>query len=206
MTDGSPPKSSPVKEAVKAIKLLPPDNELASGRYRQTLEFIDESSTIRQSRRHIERITKNSSTTGKNFDNAMRAAICSQLHSKPSVPHLPRHSIKVTTLQNLSPPYIRRFLCRLPMLLRLLLSPLSYFHPVNITSITATASGRWIETMLVQNIFKDYGRSRHRAFTSKTAHLLLALRRQFRHRARGNRRVGSSPVPALLRYQLSNIF
>jgi hypothetical protein len=42
------------------------------------------------------------------------------------------------------------------MLLRLLLNPLSYFHPVSISSITATASGRWIETMLVQKIFKVY--------------------------------------------------
>lgn len=161
MTNGSPPKPSPVGDAVKDIKQLVPDNEVASGRYRQTLAFIDETSTIQQARKHVKHITKDSSNTEKNFDdkddNAMRAAICSQLHSKPSVPHPPRRSIKVTTLQNLSPPYIRRFLHRLPMLLRLILNPLAYFHPVNISSITATASGRWIETMLVQKIFKDYG-------------------------------------------------
>jgi hypothetical protein len=45
------------------------------------------------------------------------------------------------------------------MLLRLLLNPISYFHPVKVSSITATASGRWIEAMLVQNIFRDYGDS-----------------------------------------------
>ena len=71
----------------------------------------------------------------------------------------PQRSIKVTTLQNLSPPYVRRFLHRLPMLLRLLLNPLSYFHPVHISSITATASGRWIDSMLVENIFHDYANS-----------------------------------------------
>lgn len=161
MTDGSPPKNSLVKEAVKDMKQLSPDNQLASGRYHQTLQLIDETSTIQQSRKYIKQITTNSEATERNFDNqddnAIRAAICSQLHSKPSVPHPPKRSIKVTTLQNLSPPYIRSFLHRLPMLLRLLLNPLSYFHPVNISSITATASGRWIETILVQKIFKDYG-------------------------------------------------
>jgi len=43
------------------------------------------------------------------------------------------------------------------MLLRLLLNPLSYFHPVHISSITATASGRWINSILLQKVFKDYG-------------------------------------------------
>jgi hypothetical protein len=141
--------------------LTPGSSVVASGRYRQTLAFIDETSTIQQARKHLKHIAKDTEDTEKNFDNkdqnAMRAAICSQLHSEPSVPHPPRRSIKVTTLQTLAPPYIRRFLHRLPMLLRLLLNPLAYFHPVNISSITATASGRWIETMLVQKIFKDYG-------------------------------------------------
>ena len=42
------------------------------------------------------------------------------------------------------------------MLLRLLLNPLSYFHPVSIRSITATASGRWIDSLLGDKIFKSY--------------------------------------------------
>jgi hypothetical protein len=161
MTDRSPPKPSAVNEAVAHIEQLSPDNELASGRYRQTLAFIDDTSTIQQARKHLKHVCASSFPTETNFstqdDNAMRAAICSQMHSEPSVPHPPRRSVKVTTLQNLAPPYIRRFLHRLPMLLRLLLNPLSYFHPVTISSITATASGRWIQTMLVQKVFKGYG-------------------------------------------------
>ena len=46
---------------------------------------------------------------------------------------------------------------RLPMLLRLLLCPVSYFHPINIASITAAGSGKWITHLLVENIFKQYG-------------------------------------------------
>ena len=161
MTDGKPPKASLVTNAIKDIEHLTPDNEVASGRYHQRLTTIHETSTIQQARQSFKHISKDSDNTEKTFDSqdveAMRAAICSQLHAKPSVPHPPRRSIKVTTLQNLAPPYIRRFLHRLPMLLRLLLNPLSYFHPVSISSITATTSGRWIQTMLVQKIFKNYG-------------------------------------------------
>jgi len=43
------------------------------------------------------------------------------------------------------------------MLLRLLLNPLSYFHPVSITSITAAGSGKWIKHMLDQHVFQHYG-------------------------------------------------
>ena len=161
MTGGNPPLVSLVADAVKSMNQLSPDNETASGRYRQTLAYINETNSIQQARLNVKRINKDTETTEKTFDNddanATRAAICSQLHSQPSVPHPPRRSVKVTTLQNLSPPYVRRFLHRLPMLLRLLLNPLCYFHPVNISSITATTSGKWIETMLVQKIFKDYG-------------------------------------------------
>jgi hypothetical protein len=161
-THGSPPEPSLVKDAVKNMKQVVPDNEMASGRYDQKLATIDETSTIQQARQYIIKyLNEHADSAEGNFSsgdiNAMRAAICSKLHSKPSVPHPPRRSIKVTTLQKLAPPYIRRFLHRLPMLLRALLNPLAYLHPITISSITATASGRWIETMLVQKIFKDYG-------------------------------------------------
>jgi hypothetical protein len=43
------------------------------------------------------------------------------------------------------------------MLLRLLLNPLAYFHPVKINSITATASGQWIDSLLVYKPFQEYG-------------------------------------------------
>jgi hypothetical protein len=157
LTDGSPPEDGSAEEGLKSIKTMSPDSEEASGRYRMTLEFIEETNSIHDARQFVKQATRNQKKIFDETDtNAVRAAICSQLHPKPSVPHPPQRSIKVTTLQNLSPPYVRRFLHRLPMLLRLLLNPLSYFHPVHISSITATASGRWIDSMLVENIFQDY--------------------------------------------------
>lgn len=136
---------------------MSPDNEEASGRYQVTLDFIEETNSIHDARQFVKQATRNREKIFDETDNnAIRAAICSQLQPKPSVPHPPQRFIKLTTLRNLSPPYVRRFLHRLPMLLRLLLNPLSYFHPVHISSITATASGRWIDSMLVENIFQDY--------------------------------------------------
>ena len=45
---------------------------------------------------------------------------------------------------------------RLPFLLRLLLAPLSYFHPISISSINASGSGKWLSTLLQDNVFKHY--------------------------------------------------
>ena len=45
---------------------------------------------------------------------------------------------------------------RLPFLLRLLLAPLSYFHPINISSINAGGSGKWLSILLQDKVFKHY--------------------------------------------------
>jgi hypothetical protein len=160
MTNGSIPEDSSTREGLENMMKMSPGNEDANGRYKEMLDFIEQTNAISEAREHIKKIHKKTAEEDRTFssddDNAIRAAICSQIHGKPSVPHPPQRSIKVTTLQNLAPPYIRRFLHRLPMLLRLLLNPLSYFHPVQISSITATASGRWIDSMLVNKIFKEY--------------------------------------------------
>ncbi|PMD64460.1 uncharacterized protein K444DRAFT_583158 [Hyaloscypha bicolor E] len=165
MTDGSPPEDVVAKEGLKGMKKLSPDNEEANGRYQKMVKVIEETNCIYEVRQYVKKITKKVPGEERGFDstddNAVRAAICSQLHSKPSVPHPPQRSIKVTTLQNLAPPYIRGFMHRLPMLLRLLLNPLNYFHPVKISSITATASGRWIDSMLVEKVFLDYADQDH---------------------------------------------
>jgi hypothetical protein len=42
-------------------------------------------------------------------------------------------------------------------MLLLLLNPLTYFHFVYISSITATGSGKWIMHLLQENLFKTYG-------------------------------------------------
>ncbi|KAG5953834.1 hypothetical protein E4U53_001907 [Claviceps sorghi] len=148
MTHGKPPRDSSYVVAIKAMRRYRLDNTSAEAQYNQVLKGIRETSTIQRAQKHI-----GSTSMG---EDAIRAAICSNLHSKPSVPHPPKRSIKVTTLQRLLPTRVRGFLHRLPMLLRLLLSPLSYFHPVRVASVTATASGRWIETMLEQGLFKGY--------------------------------------------------
>ncbi|KAG5982737.1 hypothetical protein E4U55_001455 [Claviceps digitariae] len=149
MTNGKPPKDSSYVAAIQAMRRYRLDNVSAEAQYNQVLKGIRETSTIQTARKHV-------NSTSMDED-AIRAAICSNLHSKPSVPHPPMRSVKVTTLQRLPPPTVRGFLHRLPLLLRLLLNPISYFHPVKVASITATASGRWIETMLEQGLFKGYG-------------------------------------------------
>ncbi|KAK0125673.1 hypothetical protein ONS95_000324 [Cadophora gregata] len=160
MTDGKVPAAVSPETGLKSMKRLSPDNEAASGRYFQMLNFIKDTSAIHEAREHVRSLTEQTVDVERTFDlsddNAIRAAVCSQVHSKPSVPHPPQKSIRVSTIKSSSPPYVKRFLHRLPMLLRLLLNPLSYFHPVKVTAITTTASGRWIDSILVQKIFKEY--------------------------------------------------
>ncbi|KFY57225.1 hypothetical protein V496_06499 [Pseudogymnoascus sp. VKM F-4515 (FW-2607)] len=161
LTDDNAPDDASIGSGLDSMEKLPLNNEEAAVRYSNVLQFIEETSSIQESRAYIHKLSSTSNgyteKDCENIDaNALRAAICSELHKKPSVPHPPRRSIKVTTLQNGLPPPLRRLLHRLPMLLRILLNLLSYFHPVNIASITATASGRWINAMLEKEIFKDY--------------------------------------------------
>jgi hypothetical protein len=160
MTDGRPPKSMSARLGLAGIKAMSPDDDKAAGRYQERLSFIKSTDAIREARTHVERINRQSSDLDRTFENddpnAVRAAICSHLHQKPSVPHPPSKSIKVTTLQSLAAPRVKAFLHRLPMLLRLLLSPLSYFHPVHISSLTATASGAWIDSLLLSKVFQSY--------------------------------------------------
>lgn len=155
MTDGRPPEDGSAKDSYQSMKKLSLDNNLAGEKYQDILQHIQSTNAIQEARRAIE------DTPHVNDENDVRAEICSYLQQTPSVPHPPRLSVKVTTLQNLAPPKVRRFLHRLPFLLRLLLNPLSYFHPVKISSINASASGKWIQAMLVEQIFKDYAESCH---------------------------------------------
>ncbi|KFY45651.1 hypothetical protein V494_00849 [Pseudogymnoascus sp. VKM F-4513 (FW-928)] len=161
LTDDNAPDDASIGSGLESMEKLPLDNEGAAERYRNVLGFIRDTSSVQESLAHIHKLSKTPNRyTEKDCDsidaNALRAAICSELHQKPSVPHPPRKSIKVTTLQNGLPPPVRKLLHRLPMLLRILLNLLSYFHPVKISSITATASGRWINMMLEKEVFKDY--------------------------------------------------
>lgn len=165
MTDYAAPKDVSAQDGLDNVtKLSLDDDEQASDKYKKMIQHIHESSMITQSLAIIKKqIRSAGGTEEKGFDdhdrNDMRAGVCSELHDKPTCSHPPRRSIKVTTLQNLSSPATRRFMHRLPMLLRLLLTPLSYFHPIHFESITAAASGRWVKHMLQEHIFKHYGQS-----------------------------------------------
>lgn len=161
MTDGTPMQNSSAKEGLDSVTKLSPDDEKASKQYRETVKWIEETSSIHQCREHLKELASEAEAEGENFDfndpKNIRALITSQLHDKPSILHPPQRSVRVTTLQSLMPPYIRNFLHRLPMLLRMLLNPLSYFHPITIASITAVGSGKWIGYMLEEKVFKAYG-------------------------------------------------
>ncbi|KAK4692760.1 hypothetical protein P7C71_g4508, partial [Lecanoromycetidae sp. Uapishka_2] len=161
MTEGnSTPRESSTKAGIDIVTALSPDNDEASETYQKTLDLIEKTNAIHQARKRLSKVAATLNTNNSldsSIEKDLRAAICSELHNKPSISHPPLRSIKVTTLQNLSPPWVRTILHRLPMLLRLLLNPISYFHPINISSITAAGSGRWISYMLGEHIFQDYG-------------------------------------------------
>ena len=161
MTDGSStPRDSSTQTSFNSITTLSPDKDEANERYQQILDLIEETNGIHQARKRLSRSAASTDTDDSldpNNAKDLKAAICSELHNKPSISHPPLRSIKVTTLQNLSPLWVRTILHRLPMLLRLVLNPLSYFHPIHISSIAAAGSGRWISSMLGDHIFQDYG-------------------------------------------------
>lgn len=138
-----------------AVRTVIPDDSKAETRYKEILDSILTTGHVYQSRQEIERMRGDNGLPVDN-DKDMRAAICAKLQDMPSVPHPPARSIKVTTLKNSSPPWLRTFLHRLPFLLRLLLMPLSYFHPITFSAITAAGSGRWLTALLQEKIFKQF--------------------------------------------------
>jgi hypothetical protein len=163
------PKPSSTEAALGSVQALSPAEDSATDQYEAALKQIVESSLVAQSREKIsvayeenkERDSEELETPiDRSFDpkndKHMRAAICARLHDKASIPHPPQTSITVTTLRSLSSPASRKFMHRLPMLLRLMLSLLSYFHPITITSVTAGGSGKWLQHMLSTHVFKHY--------------------------------------------------
>ncbi|KAK5050955.1 hypothetical protein LTR84_003514 [Exophiala bonariae] len=161
LTDGNPPKDVSAGDGLASITQISPDEEQATVTYTNALSRMEETSPIAESKRKVEAMARNTSDAKSDAFNPddkkdMRAAICTQLHDTASVPFPPPNSIKVTTLRNLSPPYIRRFLHRLPFLLRLLLKAIAYFHPVHIDSVTAGLSGKWLRQLLHDLVFKGH--------------------------------------------------
>lgn len=150
-------KDSSAKAVFDSVTTLSPDDRQAEKVYLDTLTEIRTTSAVYQSRQQVLQRSRTVDGLRPEDDKSMRAAICAELQDVPSIMHPPTRSIKVTTLQSLSKPWVRRFLHRLPFLLRLLLSPLSYFHPVNISTINTAGSGMWLTALLQQQVFKHYG-------------------------------------------------
>ncbi|KAK5115625.1 hypothetical protein LTR85_009796 [Meristemomyces frigidus] len=150
-------KDSSARAGFESVKTLSPDDTQAEKVYLDTLTEIRTTSAVYQSRQQVLRRSKDVDGLQPDDDKSMRAAICAELQDVPSIMHPPKRSVKVTTLQSLSKPWVRRFMHRLPFLLRLLLSPLSYFHPLNINTINTAGSGVWLTALLQQQVFKHYG-------------------------------------------------
>lgn len=162
MTDGNAPEPATPTTGAHLINRMTADDDEAALEFHRRVEEIEKTDEINIARRTVNRqILERQDNPNTNIDirnvKHIRAAICSELHDKPSIQHPPKASIKVTTLRNISSPGTRRFLHRLPMLLRLLLNPIAYFHPVKISSITVAASGRWLQFLLGTKVFADYG-------------------------------------------------
>lgn len=158
MTDGNAPDNASIKSGFSQVKNISPDDEDAKQKYLDILEHIHETSIIHVARMEAEEDIKwkgeaaeHMLKSGKN----LRAAICSALHDKPTIAHPAKRAIKVSTIKGMYPS-IRTFLHRLPLLLRAQLNPIAYFHPVYVTSITAGGSGKWVQHMLSEQVFKDY--------------------------------------------------
>ncbi|KAI5240214.1 hypothetical protein E4T42_08444 [Aureobasidium subglaciale] len=156
MTNGSAPRPIAPGVGLKGVKQLLPDDDHARETYKSILNYIHESSVITVSQEEVQQMLKEKHVNGEVLDDKKdyRSAICSQLHGKPTVPHCSKRSIRVSTLQQDMP--MRKFLHRLPLLLRCSLNPIAYFHPIYIKSITAGGSGALIESMLHKHIFQDH--------------------------------------------------
>jgi hypothetical protein len=149
-------KDSPAQSILENVTTLSPDDAAADVKYKQILTSIRTESAIYQSRAHVRKNAADAVDPDADTTKEMRAAICAEMQNLPSIAHPPERSVRVSTLKHLLPPHVRRFLHRLPFLLRLLLAILSYFHGINIASISVAGSGRWLSSLLNQKIFKSY--------------------------------------------------
>lgn len=157
LAGGSFMEDSSAKDGMGGVETLSPDDELARKEYEELMTEIRTSSAIYQCRAQVRKNVKNG-TNGflLNSEKDLRAAVGAELHALPSISHPPHRSVRVTTLQHLSSPATKRFMHRLPFLLRALLAPLSYFHPVYIESINAAGSGQWVSELLQEKVFKKH--------------------------------------------------
>ncbi|KAF2739786.1 hypothetical protein EJ04DRAFT_606464 [Polyplosphaeria fusca] len=159
MTGGKPPEDADTQTVFGTITTLSPDEEKANRQYNGLIDHISSTCTANIAEEALKSAPEDGAESafvdfGKIND--LRAAICAQIHDQPSIPHPPSKSIRLSTLRKTDYPAVKRFLHRLPLLYRLLLGPISYFHPVNIESITAAGSGKWFVHLMQKYFFKHY--------------------------------------------------
>jgi hypothetical protein len=112
LTNGDAPVAVSAEDAAASLTQISLSKDKAKTKYADALKHIDETSVIREAREQVDKLADNASNADTRTFNPtnirdMRAAICSELHDKPSVPHPPGSSVKITTLQNLTPPKVR---------------------------------------------------------------------------------------------------
>ncbi|KAI0477052.1 hypothetical protein GGR56DRAFT_665231 [Xylariaceae sp. FL0804] len=142
------------------VKKLSPDDEKVRANYDDAIKQIVETSTNYLAKCELKRIAEDREMNDLlDNDLNLRAAISAHIHNQPTIAHPPRKAIRLTTLSHNKHPKVKLFLHRLPLLYRLLLNPISYFHPVFIQSLTSTGSGRWFESLMKKHFFKHYSSS-----------------------------------------------
>ncbi len=170
-----PAEAGDTKSAFAATKTLSPNESNAHEKYQELVCEIEETSAITVAKKALKEAAQllkipSGDEDGKqkeqkdgclDTDNPeeMRAAICTKIHSGPSIPHPPTRSIRVSTLRKSSYPEINKFFRRFPFFYRLMLVPICYFHPVKFRSITAAGSGKWFVSLMRQYFFKHYSTS-----------------------------------------------
>ncbi|KAH6612645.1 hypothetical protein C7974DRAFT_82077 [Boeremia exigua] len=155
--DVVPTDSEDTKSAFSSVKQLSPDDEKANQKYRQYIKNIHDESAIQIAKKQlVEMSLKDENCLDPDKADDLRAAICAQIHSGPSIPHPPSRSIRVSTLRKTSYPNVKRWLHRFPFLYRLMLFPICYFHTVKFKSVSAAGSGKWFVALMRKYLFKHY--------------------------------------------------
>jgi hypothetical protein len=142
------------------VKTLSPDEVKAGTEYKKAIRNILNTSTSHFAEEMLQKIAMEQDIDGVlDTDTNRRAAICARIHDRPTIAHPPKKSIRLSTLRHNNHPKIKEFLHRLPLLYRMLLNPISYFHPIYIESLTTAGSGKWFVTLMKEHFFKHYSTS-----------------------------------------------
>ncbi|SMR44211.1 unnamed protein product [Zymoseptoria tritici ST99CH_3D1] len=127
-------------------------DSMAQSEYDKIRRKIHTTSPIQQCRERTE------AQTPPQLEQKTRAATCEKLEQVPSVPHRSRRCIKASTILELIPSWLRQLFSRMPLLLRLILMPTTYLHPVSVESASISASGSWMASMMqdaVHSVYSD---------------------------------------------------